>query len=193
MKVLRRLYEWFLSLADKAYATWALGITAFAEAFIFPVPPDVLLLPLCLGKPHRAFVFAFICSVFSVLGACAGYLLGSFLWEGFFSYGVFTEEQFAVVGEMFGHNAFYALLVSAFTPIPFKVFTVASGFFNVGFGVLLAGSAIGRSARFFLLAVVVWRFGDDAKAFIDRYFNLLTVIAAVIFIAAIYMLAGTKT
>lgn len=186
MNPLRNFYRSFLGLAEKPYVSWVLGAVAFFESFIFPVPPDALLLPVSLGKPSRAFRFALICSVFSVLGACAGYLLGSFFWglveTWFFDYGIFTEENFIRAGELFNDNAFYALLVAAFSPIPFKVFTVASGVFNVGLGVLVIGSAIGRSARFFLVAAVVWRFGDRAKDFIDRYFNLLTALFALLLI-----------
>lgn len=186
MNPLRKLYRSFLGLAEKKYASWILGAVAFFESFVFPVPPDVLLLPVSLGKPSRAFRFALICSVFSVLGACAGYFLGRFFWDlaagWFYSYGIFTAEQFTRAGELFNDNAFYTLLVAAFSPIPFKVFTIASGVFNVGLGVLVVGSAIGRSARFFLVAALVWKFGGKAKDFIDRYFNLLTALFALVLV-----------
>ena len=193
MNPLRNLYRSFLGLAEKPYVSWVLGVVSFLESFIFPLPPDVLLLTVSLGKPSRAFRFALICSVFSVLGACAGYFLGKFFWElaagWFYGYGVFTEGDFARAGELFGDNAFYALLVAAFSPIPFKVFTVASGVFNTGLGVLIIGSAIGRSARFFLVAALVWRFGDRAKDFIDRYFNLLTALFALVLVGLFVLIS----
>lgn len=186
MNPLRRLYGAFLGIAEKPYAAWILGAVAFLESFIFPVPPDALLLPVSLGKPSRAFRFALICSVFSVLGACAGYFLGRFFWDlasGWFFEFVFSENAFNLVAGKFERNAFGTIFLSAFTPIPFKVFTVAAGVFNVSFAALVAGSAVGRSARFFLVAAIVWRFGDRAKEFIDRYFNLLTVLFAAVLIA----------
>ena len=191
MKFIRNVYEGFTGLADKAYARWVLGATAFAEAVFFPLPPDTLLVPMCLGNPAKAFRFALICSVFSVLGACAGFFLGKFLWgfihEWFFMY-VFNEANFNEVGEQFNRNAFLTIAVSAFTPIPFKVFTVASGVFDVGFGALVAGSAVGRSARFFLLAGLLWKFGENVKPFIDRHLNMLTLAAVVLAALAVIFL-----
>ncbi len=187
MSFLKRLYQTFIGLADKKYAQWALGVSAFVESFIFPVPPDALLFPMCLGNPAKALRFALICSVFSVLGACAGFFLGKFLWsfaqEWFFTY-VFSVATFNSVGAQFKEHAFFSIVTSAFTPIPFKVFTIAAGVFNVSFSALLAGSVVGRSARFFLVAGLIWKFGEDIKPFIDKHFNTLTIVA-VIFLAGI--------
>ncbi len=189
MNILKRLYQTFTGLADKKYAQWALGATAFAESFIFPIPPDALLLPMCLGNPSKALRFALICSALSVLGACVGFFLGKFLWsfmqEWFFAY-VFSETKFNTVGGLFRQNAFFAVVMSAFTPIPFKVFTVAAGVFEVSFGALVAGSAVGRSARFFLVAGLIWKFGEDIKPFIDKHFNTLTVVGALFVVAVIF-------
>lgn len=191
MNALKRLYRSFISLSDKRYARWALGATAFFESFIFPVPPDALLVPMSLGRPAKALRFALICSVFSVLGACVGFFLGKFLWsfaqEWFFTY-VFSEAKFSAVGGQFKENAFLAVFASAFTPIPFKVFTIAAGVFDAGFGALVAGSAVGRTARFFLVAGLIWKFGEDIKPFIDKHFNALTVAAAVLFAVLILLI-----
>ncbi len=191
MKFIRYLYNRFTGLADKTYALWVLGATAFFESFVFPLPPETLLMPMCLGNPGKAFRFALICSIFSVLGACAGFFLGKFLWgfihEWFFAY-VFSEVNFNAVGGQFNKNTFTAILVSAFTPIPFKVFTVAAGVFNVSFAALVAGSAIGRGIRFFLLAGLLWKFGKTVKPFIDRHLNTLTVVTTVLVVAVVMFL-----
>ncbi len=191
MNFLRRLYESFLGFSGKPYASFVLSAVAFVESFIFPIPPDALLIPMCLGNPARAFRFALYCSVFSVLGACTGFFLGKFFWslagQWFFTY-IFNEASFNTVGQMFNENGFYAILASAFTPIPFKVFTIAAGVFNVSFGALLAASVIGRSARFFFLAGLVWKFGEDIKPFIDRYFNTLTIIAVLLLVILVVLL-----
>lgn len=188
MNPLKSVYNSFIGLADKTYARWVLGATAFFESFIFPVPPDALLVPMCLGNPAKALRFALLCSVMSVLGACVGFFLGKFVWsfaqEWFFTY-IFSEAKFNEVGKLFTENAFFAIVASAFTPVPFKVFTVAAGVFNVGLETLVIGSAVGRSGRFFLVSGLIWKFGEDIKPLIDRHFNTLTVIAAVL--AAIFI------
>ncbi|WP_462136903.1 YqaA family protein [Candidatus Mycalebacterium sp.] len=187
----RRVYEMTLGLASKPYAQHSLAAIAFFESFIFPIPPDFFLLPMYLGNPARVFRFAAICSVFSVLGACAGFFLGKFLWgltnEWFFSF-VFSEQTFNFVAGKFDENAFEAILLSAVTPIPFKVFTIAAGVFNMSFGALVMGSVIGRSARFFLLAVLVWKFGSGIKSFIERYFGILTLVLALVLVGFYYFL-----
>lgn len=187
----RRIYEMTLSFASTPYAQPVLATVAFLESFIFPIPPDFFLLPMYLGDPARAFRFAAICSVFSVLGACAGFFLGRFFWEltneWFFRF-VFSEQTFYSIGDKFNENAFEAILLSAFTPIPFKVFTIAAGVFNVSFGALVAGSVIGRSARFFLLAALIWKFGGGIKPFIDRYFGVLTLVLALVLVGLYYLL-----
>lgn len=191
VNVARRFYEWSLGLASKPYAQLALAAVAFFESFIFPIPPDFLLLPMCLGNPARTFRFAAICSLFSVLGACAGFLLGKFFWEmagEWFLTFVFSEQTFNLVGDKFNRNAFEAVLLSAFTPIPFKIFTIAAGVFNVGFGAFVAGVIMGRSARFFLVAGLMWKFGRGIKPFIDRYFGVLTLVFAVLLAGLYYLL-----
>ncbi|QMU56287.1 MAG: DedA family protein [Candidatus Mycalebacterium zealandia] len=187
----RRVYEMTLGLASKPYAQHYLAAIAFLESFILPIPPDFFLLPMYLAKPSRAFRFAAICSVFSVLGACAGFFLGKFFWEltheWFLSF-IFSEQTFNLVAGKFNENAFEAILLSAFTPIPFKVFTIAAGVFNISFGVLVMGAAIGRSARFFLLAALAWKFGNDIKPFIDRYFGILTLVLTLVLVGFYYFL-----
>ncbi len=178
---LRRLYDWTLSWADTRSGPAALAGLAFAESSFFPIPPDPLLMALALGRPRRSMWFAAICTVSSVLGAILGYAIGLFLWQSldqvFFSYVPgFTESNFRIVQAKFEQNAFLAIFAAAFTPIPYKVFTVGSGVFGISLGTLLVASVLGRGLRFFAVAALLLKWGPAAKDFIDRYFNLLTVI-----------------
>lgn len=177
--LMRRLYDWVLHWASTPYGVPALAIIAFAEASFFPIPPDVLLIALCLGKPNRSFIFAFWCALFSVLGGATGYLigyaaepLGRWLIIDLLHYGAAWDK----VAELYGQNAFLALLGAAFTPIPYKVFTIAAGAFHeqVGFWTLIGASAVGRTARFLLVAAAIWKFGPPVKGLLDRYFGLIT-------------------
>ena len=155
-------------------ACWALFVIAFAEASFFPIPPDVLLLALCVGAAKKSFRFALICSAGSVLGGMAGYLIGYGAWhavEGLFIPYVFSQALFDKVQILYQQNAFLSLLTAAFTPIPYKVFTIAAGVFEVNFLTLVSASIIGRSARFFLVAGILYHFGPPVKALIEKYFN----------------------
>lgn len=181
----RRLYDWVLHWADTPYGLPALAVIAFAEASFFPVPPDVLLIALCLGSRQRAFLFATVCSVASVAGGIAGYAIGWTFWEHtsdfFFRYVPgFHEEQFRQVGELYDRYAFWAVFTAGLTPIPYKVFTIAAGVFAIQFPGFLLASAVSRSLRFFVVAALIWRFGPPIRTFIDRYFNLLSVIFVVL-------------
>lgn len=177
--MIRRLYDWVLSWADTRFGVPALAAVSFIESSFFPVPPDPLLMALCLGKPKKSFWFAFVCSVSSVLGGILGYFIGLALWEllsGFFFTYLFTPEAFTYVGERYEENAFIAILGAALTPIPYKVFTIGAGVFKISLLTLIAASVIGRSARFFIEAGLIFFLGDRIKSFIDRYFNILVTL-----------------
>lgn len=176
--IVRRLYDWVLHWAETPYGTPALFTLSFAESSFFPVPPDVLLIALNMGKPKRSFYFALVCSIASVLGGMLGYFIGTALWHAlsgfFFSYiPGFTPEIFAKVQTMYNEYGFAAVLIAGFTPIPYKVFTIASGVFGLNFPLFVLASAISRSARFFLVSTLIYLFGEPIKKFIDKYFNLL--------------------
>ncbi|GIX46334.1 MAG: cytochrome b561 [Candidatus Tectimicrobiota bacterium] len=179
--VLHRLYHWVLHWAETPYGGPALAALAFSEASFFPLPPDPLLLALGLGQPRRALWYALVCSISSVLGGLGGYLIGWGLWEAvgwlFFAYvpGV-TPEAFALVGSKYHAYGFWAVFSAGFTPIPYKVFTLAAGVFRLDVGTFLLASALSRTARFGLLGALAWQFGPPVRAFIDRYFNLLSVV-----------------
>jgi len=182
---IRHLYDWVLGWAESRYGAVALFFFAVAESVFFPVPPDVLLLALALGCRTRAWRFALICSVGSVVGGAAGYALGYAAWMGsagftplaafFFDHvpGV-SEEVYFGVRERFAQWGFWIVFSAGFTPIPYKIFTIAAGAFNIPFFLFLVASAVSRSARFFLIAALIHRFGAPISRFLDRYFNWLT-------------------
>ncbi|GBD39225.1 hypothetical protein HRbin37_01497 [bacterium HR37] len=174
--MLKRLYNWVLSWAETRYGVPALSTVAFLESSLFPLPPDPLLIALCLGAPSRSLWFATVCSIASVLGGLLGYLIGWGVWEivsdFFFKY-VFSIDSFLYVSKKYQENAFLAVLGAAFTPIPYKVFTVSAGVFKVNPLTFILASIIGRSARFFLEGALIYLFGFKIKDFIDKYFNPL--------------------
>lgn len=189
---LRRLYDWTLSWAETRWGPAALGVLAFTESSFFPIPPDPLLMALCLSKPKRSLFFALLCTAASVLGGIFGYFIGLYLWDSvsgfFFSYVPgFSEKNFLFVQEKYRQNAFLAIFAAAFTPIPYKVFTVASGVFTTGLTVLVSASVLGRGMRFFAVAGVIRWLGEPAKHFIDKYFNLLTVLFFVLLVLGFWV------
>ena len=183
--LLRKLYDWVLSWAHKKYSALALFILAFSESSFFPIPPDVLQIALSVSKPKKSFFYALVSSIGSVLGGIFGYFIGFFLFDSigrFIIEALGYQAQFNAVGELYKSYAFLAILTAAFTPIPYKVFTIAAGFWQVGLLPLITASIIGRSTRFFLVATLFYFFGPKIKEFIDKYFNLLTIIFLVLLI-----------
>lgn len=172
--LIRRLYNWTLGWAERPGGAWALFFIAVIESSVFPVPPDVLLLALCVGASKKSFKFALICSAGSVLGGMLGYAIGWGAWHAvkdmFIPY-VFSQAVFDKVQQLYQGNAFVAVLTAAFTPIPYKVFTIAAGVFDVNFWTFLLASAAGRSARFFLVGGMIFIFGAKIKELIERYFD----------------------
>src|SRR3989344_4172161 len=148
--LLRRLYDWVLSWAHKKYSSLALFILAFTESSFFPIPPDVLQIALSVSKPKKSFFYALISSIGSVLGGILGYFIGLFLFDSIGNFIITAlgyESLFQSVGNLYKSYAFLAILTAAFTPIPYKVFTIAAGFWQVGLVPLISASIIGRSAR----------------------------------------------
>lgn len=184
---IRCLYDWVLHWADTPYGVWALFVIAFAESSFFPIPPDPLLLALCLGAAKRSIRFAGIATLASVLGGMAGYAIGALAWAGsqdlFFAYvpGV-TPEAFENVRAFYDQYGFAAVFMAGLTPIPYKVFTLASGVFGINFGVFVLASVLSRGFRFLVLAGLVYYFGPPIERFIDRNFDRLVLVFSVLLI-----------
>lgn len=188
--VIRRLYDWVISWAESPYGTWALFFIALVESSVFPIPPDVLLLALALGAPRRSFFLAGVCAVGSVLGAVVGYLIGLMFFDSVGMWVVETyhlQEKLPIVQAKYNEGAFVALLAAGFTPIPFKVFTILSGMMKIPISTLVIASAISRTARFMIVAAVVFFFGDWARTFIDKYFGLLTTAFMVLLVGGLVL------
>lgn len=184
----RRLYDWVLSWAQTPYGVPALFLLAFAESSFFPVPPDVLLIALGISLPARAFRFALVASLGSVLGGLLGYGLGFGLWEVvesfFYSYVPgFTPQGFLKIQNLFETYDFWTVFTAGFTPIPYKIITIGAGVFHINFPVFVLASLISRSLRFYLEAWFICRYGPPVRLFLERYFNLLTLIFLVLLAA----------
>ncbi len=180
MKTLRSLYDWVLRWSLTPYAGYALFFLALIEASFFPIPPDVLLVAMSISIPERALFFAMLASCGSVIGGALGYLIGLLLWnvlaDVFFSYVPgFTPELFARVQSYFEQYDFLVIFAAGFSPIPYKVFTIGAGVFEIGFPTFMLASIVSRSARFFLEAWLLKRYGAPMQIFINRYFNLLAI------------------
>lgn len=178
--MLKRLYEWTLDKAGHRHAERWLGGISFMESSFFPIPPDIMLIPICLAKPKRALRYAFICTITSVLGGLLGYAIGYFLFEtvgeailGFYG----LDDKFDAFAAEFNEQGWIIVLLAGFTPLPFKVITIAAGATAMPIYILIFASIIARSARFFLIAALLWKFGEPMKHVIDRHFGLLTTLA----------------
>ena len=189
--MLRKIYDWVLHWADTPYGSWALFILAFSESSFFPIAPDVLLIALAVAKPQRAFHYALICSVGSVIGGCLGYLIG---WQFMASVGGKIVELYGLGNKMQQIESLYhqydawAVGVAGFTPIPYKVFTIAAGVFKINFFVFIVASLISRSARFFIVSGLIYLFGPKIQKFIDRYFNILAVVFTILLVVGFVLI-----
>jgi membrane protein YqaA with SNARE-associated domain len=181
----RRAYDWVLHWSETPYGPAALFLAAFIESSFFPIPPDVLLIALALGMPSRAFRFALMCTIGSVLGGMFGYfigmaffdLIGRPILEFYGAMGKFTEVQ-----ALYREYGVWVVGIAGFTPIPYKVFTIASGVFDMNFPQFVVVSFFSRGARFFIVAGLIWKFGPAIKKFIDRYFNVLSIAFVIILV-----------
>ena len=190
--MIKRLYNWILSWSESRWGWLALFTIALFEANFFPLPPDILLIALCLGATKRSFRFATICLVGSVLGAALGYTIGYFLWTTpsgeatalanlFYEY-IFSVDSFNNVGALYDRFNFWIVFTAGFTPLPFKLFTIAGGMFHINFVMFIIASVVSRGMRFFLIAWLIWKFGAPIKSFIDKYFNLLATLFTIMLI-----------
>ena len=189
---LKKIYDWVLHWAETSYAIPALMALAFAESSFFPIPVDVLLIAMAVSIPKRSFEYASYVSLFSVVGGIAGYIIGNQLmevvgWPIINLYGY--EEQFTTLSDSFRDYNFIAVLTAAFTPIPYKVFTITAGAVSSDFMEFFVASAIGRTARFFAVAALIYFFGESIKSFIERYFNILSVLFTVLLIGGFFLIS----
>jgi len=179
--MLRRLYDWCIAAADGPYATWLLGIVSFAESSFFPVPPDVMLIPMALARPDKAWFYATVCTVTSVAGGLLGYLIGAVLYDSvglwlihLYGYG----DKVEAFREAYAQWGAWIILLKGLTPIPYKIVTIASGAAEFSFPVFMAASVVTRGARFFMVAALLRAFGTPVRDFIERRLTLVTSMLA---------------
>ncbi|MFH0965862.1 MAG: VTT domain-containing protein [Planctomycetota bacterium] len=179
--LLTRLYRWVIRWANTRYALWALALVALAESSFFPIPPDPLLIACVIALPSRAFFYALVTSVMSVVGGIGGYGIGYALYEGvgariirFYK----LENAFGKVSSYYDRYAGWAVGIAGFTPIPYKLFTIAAGAVRppVNFSIFVVASALSRSARFFLVAAAIHFLGPRVQDSIEKNINLLSVL-----------------
>jgi len=192
--LMRRMYDWTVGWADKKSSDYALFGIAFIESSFFPIPPDVLLIPLVASQPKKWWKKALICTAGSVCGAFLGYAIGYLFYEtaglaiiNFYD----LHGAVKIVGEKFAENAFLSIFAGAFTPIPYKAITIAAGIFKISILAFLIGSITGRGLRFFMVALALRLFGEKIRTIIEKYFNMLSIIFFVLlaggFIALKYL------
>ena len=199
MNIAKKLYDWMLSWGESKWGATALFLFAFAESSFFPIPPDVLLIALCLGAAAKSFKYAAICLGGSLIGALAGYALGFFLWQtpsgeytalaDFFFNNVFSVEGFTRVAELYDKYNFWIVFTAGFTPLPYKLFTISGGLFHINIAMFFIASVVSRGLRFFLIAGLIWKFGEPIKRFIDKYFNLLAIVFTILLVGSFFLVS----
>ena len=192
---LKSLYDWLLKWAETPYAGLVLFLWALAESSFFPIPPDAFLIAMILGAKRKAFKFAAIASIASVIGGILGYSIGYELWWGsdgsFSSVAIFffehvpgfTEAQFIKIKELYESWNFWIVFTAGFTPIPYKVITISAGAFNINFLIFVIASTFSRAARFYLVSLLLWYYGESIKNFIDKHFGWLSILFVILLVA----------
>ncbi len=191
MNLLRSLYNWTLKKAEHKYSSWVLSIVSFAESSFFPIPPDVLLIPMIIAKRTKAWTYAFICTLSSVFGGVVGYAIGFFLFN---SIGILIVEFYHLTNSFNTFENYYKeygiliVLGAGFTPFPFKFITIASGVFSLNIFLFIFTAFIARGFRFYLLAILLFIFGEKIKFLIDKYFNILAVLFFILLIGSFMLI-----
>jgi membrane protein YqaA with SNARE-associated domain len=186
--MLRRLYDWCIAAAGKPYAVWILGAVSFVESSFFPAPPDIMLIPMSLARPERAWRYAAICTLTSVAGGILGYIIGAVLYDSvglwlvrLYGYG----DKIEAFREAYAHYGAWIILLKGVTPIPYKIVTIASGFAGYSFGWFVVLSLLTRGARFFAEAFLLKRYGPQARVMIEKRLGFWVTIGALVLLAGV--------
>ena len=191
MNLLRSLYNWTLKKAEHKYSSWILSIVSFSESSFFPIPPDVLLIPMIIAKRTKAWTYALICTLSSVLGGVAGYAIGFFLFN---SIGILIVEFYHLSNSFNTFENYYKeygiliVLGAGFTPFPFKFITIASGVFSLNIFLFILTAFVARGLRFYLLTSLLFIFGEKIKILIDKYFNILAVLFFILLLGSFMLI-----
>lgn len=187
--MIKGLYDWTISLAEHPRALWALAIVAFVESSFFPIPPDILMIPMIIAAPTRAFVIAAVATVASVLGGMFGYFIGAALFDSigqpvleFYGKG----DKMAEFNQRFNDFGFWPVLIAGMTPFPYKVITIMSGWTGLPVMTFVITSIIARGARFFLVAGLLWKFGPPMREFIEKRLGLMFTLFIILLLGGFY-------
>ncbi|WP_299756971.1 VTT domain-containing protein [uncultured Boseongicola sp.] len=187
--MIRRLYDWTLSLSAHPRALWALAAVSFVESSFFPIPPDIIMIPMILAQPRKAWLIALVATVASVFGGLLGYFIGAALFDTigqaiFDFYG--KSDAVAAFNERFNAYGAWAVLVAGVTPFPYKVITIMSGWTGLSIPVFIVASIVARGLRFFIVAGLLWKFGDPIRLFIEKYLGLLFTLFVILLVGGFY-------
>ncbi len=191
MNFLKKTYNWTLEKAQHKNAKWYLSLISFAESSFFPIPPDILLIPMALASKAKALFYAFICTLFSVLGGILGYAIGYFFYN---SVGIYIvelyhlENSFNIFEDYYKEFGILIVLGAGITPFPYKFITIASGVFGLNIFLFIIVSIIGRGLRFYLIAILLYFFGEKIKLIIDKYFNILTIVFFILLVGSVFII-----
>ena len=183
--MIRRLYDWTLGLAQHRHALWALAVVAFVESSFFPIPPDILMIPMILARPNRAWLIAGVALLASVLGGLLGYAIGALAFESLgqpILASLGKADAMAEFSTRFNDMGFWAVLVAGVTPFPYKVITIMSGWTGMPLGIFIMTSILARGLRFFVVAGLLWRFGAPIRDFIERRLGMMFTLAVALLI-----------
>lgn len=188
--MIRRLYDWTLSLAGSRHAMWALAIVAFVESSVFPIPPDVLMIPMIIARPRMAFQIAALATVSSVLGGLAGYWIGAQAFEQIgrpILESLGKADAMAEFNNRFNDFGFWPVLIAGVTPFPYKVITIMSGWTGLPLATFIVTSIIARGLRFFVVAGLLWKFGEPIRDFIEKRLGLMFILFILLLIGGFYV------
>ena len=190
MNFLKKTYNWTLEKAQHKNAKWYLSLISFAESSFFPIPPDILLIPMALASKAKLY-FMLLCTLFSVLGGILGYAIGYFFYN---SVGIYIvefyhlENSFSVFENYYKEFGILIVLGAGITPFPYKFITIASGVFGLNIFLFIIVSIIGRGLRFYLIAILLYFFGEKIKLIIDKYFNILTIVFFILLVGSVFII-----
>ncbi len=188
--MLQRLYQWTMSLADHPRALWVLAVVAFVESSVFPIPPDVLMIPMILARPSRAWLIALVATVSSVVGGLLGYSIGYFFYDTIgepILSSLGKAEAMAAFNEKFNGVGFWAVLIAGVTPFPYKVITIMSGWTAMPLGTFVVTSVIARALRFFVVAGLLRAFGAPVRSFIEKRLGLMFTLFVLLLLGGFYV------
>ena len=188
--MIKRLYDWTLALAEHPRALWALALVAFVESSFFPIPPHIMIIPMVIATPHRAWTIALVATVASVLGGVAGYMIGAFAFDAIgqpILESLGKADRMVEFNERFNDLGFWPVFIAGLTPFPYKVITIMSGWTGLPFLTFLVTSIVARAMIFFIMAGLLWKFGPPIKVFIEKYLGLLFTVFVILLIGGFYL------